>query len=41
MLGANIVITGSISGAGTIQRLTIKALDVQTAQILTMAREQF
>jgi TolB-like protein len=41
MLGADIVITGSISGTGTIQRLTIKALDVQTAQILTMAREQF
>lgn len=41
MLGANIVITGSISGTGTTQRLTIKALDVQTAQIVAMAREQF
>jgi len=39
MLGANIVITGEISGVGTIQRLIIKALDVKTAQIITMARE--
>jgi TolB-like protein len=41
MLGANIVITGTISGTGSAQRLTIKALDVKTAQIITMAREQF
>lgn len=41
LLGANIVITGSISGSGTSQRITIKALDVQTAQIITMARESF
>ncbi|GHV47585.1 hypothetical protein AGMMS49546_37360 [Spirochaetia bacterium] len=41
MLGANIVITGSVSGAGNTQRLTLKALDVKTAQIITMAREAF
>ena len=41
LLGASIVITGSISGTGNIQRLTLKALDVKTAQIITMAREQF
>jgi TolB-like protein len=41
MLGAGIVITGSISGSGSTQRLTLKALDVKTAQIITMAREQF
>jgi TolB-like protein len=41
MLGANIVITGSVSGTGSTQRLSIKALDVMTAQILTMAREAF
>jgi TolB-like protein len=41
MLGANIVITGTISGSGDTQRLTIKALDVKTAKIVTMAREQF
>jgi len=41
MLGANIVITGSISGIGNVQRLTLKALDVKTAQIITMSRESF
>jgi len=41
MIGANIVITGSITGTGTNQRLSIKALDVKTAQIVTMVRETF
>jgi len=41
LLGANIVITGSITGAGTNQRLSIRALDVNTAQIVTMVRETF
>jgi TolB-like protein len=41
MLGANIVITGTITGSGNTQRLTLKALDVKTAQIITMAREQY
>jgi TolB-like protein len=41
LLGANIVITGAITGSGSTQRLTLKALDVKTAQIVTMAREQF
>jgi hypothetical protein len=40
MLGANIVITGEITGSGSNQRLVIKALDVRTAQIISMAREQ-
>ena len=40
MLGANIVITGEITGSGSNQRLIIKALDVRTAQIISMAREQ-
>lgn len=39
MLGANIVLTGTISGSGT-QYLSVKALDVKTAQIIAMAREQ-
>jgi hypothetical protein len=39
MLGASVVITGSITGSGTTERLTLKALDVKTAQIVTMARE--
>jgi hypothetical protein len=41
MLGANIVITGTVSGRGSTRRLTLKALDVKTAEIITMAREQF
>ena len=41
MLGANIVITGDISSVGGVNRLVLRALDVRTAQILTMAREQF
>jgi curli biogenesis system outer membrane secretion channel CsgG len=41
MLGANIVITGNITGTGSMQRLSIKALDVRTAQIVTMVRETF
>jgi PBP1b-binding outer membrane lipoprotein LpoB len=41
ILGANIVITGSISGSGNSQRLFLRVLDVQTAQITTMVREQF
>jgi len=41
MLGASIVITGNITGAGSSQRLTLKALDVKTAQIVSMARESF
>jgi hypothetical protein len=41
LLEANIVITGNVSGTGTNQWLSLKALDVKTAQILAMAREQF
>jgi hypothetical protein len=41
MLGANIVISGNITGNGDMQWLTVKALDVKTAKIITMAREQF
>ena len=41
MLGANIVITGSITQSGANQRLSIRALDVRTARILAMAREEF
>lgn len=41
MLGANIVITGNIIGTGTRQRLSIRALDVRTAEIVAMVREDF
>ena len=40
LLGASIVITGNITGSMT-QRLVLRALDVRTAQIVTMVREQF
>ena len=41
MLGASVVITGTITGSDSSQRLTVKALDVKTSEIITMAREQF
>jgi TolB-like protein len=41
MLGANIVITGSITGTGSAQRISIRALDVRTAQIVAIVRETF
>jgi TolB-like protein len=41
LLGAGIVITGSISGSGSTRRLRTKALDVRTAEILAMASERF
>jgi hypothetical protein len=41
LLGANVVITGSISGSDSMRRLRLKALDVQTAQIVAMASERF
>ena len=36
-LGATVVITGSISGTGSRKRLILRALDVQTAEILAMS----
>ena len=41
MLGAGLVITGSIGGVGANQRLALRALDVQTAMIVAMALEDF
>jgi hypothetical protein len=41
LLGANIVITGSISGVDSARRLRLKALDIMTAEIVTMASEMF
>ena len=40
MLGANIVITGEISEIGSNKVLTLRALDVKTAQIITIARKE-
>jgi TolB-like protein len=39
MLGATIVITGDISGSGNSRRLNLRALDVQTGEIIVTARE--
>jgi hypothetical protein len=39
MLGANVVITGDISGEGTSRRLNVKALDVATGEIVSSGRE--
>ncbi|MDR1863342.1 MAG: penicillin-binding protein activator LpoB [Treponema sp.] len=41
MLGATIVITGDISKRSSSNRLVIKALDVQSGQIITMTREEY
>jgi hypothetical protein len=41
MLGASVVITGSASGTDSLRRLRLKALDVKTAEILTMASERY
>lgn len=41
ILGASIVITGSITETGKNHRLIIRALDVKTAEIITMVREDY
>jgi TolB-like protein len=41
MLGANIVVTGNITDTENKQRLTVKALDVKTAQIVAIERSDF
>jgi hypothetical protein len=40
LLGAEVIITGSISGQDDLRRLRVKALDVKTAQLITMASEK-
>jgi hypothetical protein len=39
--GANVVIAGSLTKSGGTNRLSLRALDVQTGQIITMARESY
>ena len=39
-LGADVVITGTITGTGNQKRLRLKALDVKTAQVLAMSSEK-
>lgn len=40
-LGADIVITGSVSGSGATRRLRVQALKVETIEILDMASERY
>jgi TolB-like protein len=39
--GANVVIAGSVMKSGNGYRVSLKAMNVQTAQIITMARESY
>ena len=41
LLGASIVITGNVGGVGANQRLVLRALDVRTGLLFSMAREDF
>jgi hypothetical protein len=41
MLGANIILTGSISEVGANRRLSIRAIDVETTEVVTMVRQDF
>ncbi|MHB9291277.1 hypothetical protein Holit_00350 [Hollandina sp. SP2] len=41
LLGATIVIIGSTSGEGKEKRLSVRALDVQTARVVSSARELY
>jgi hypothetical protein len=39
--GANVVIAGSVIKSGSTNRFSLKAMNVQTGQIITMARESY
>ena len=41
MLGANTVVSGSITTTGSSRRLTVRALNAQTAAIIAMANTSF
>lgn len=41
IVGANIIITGNVTGSGTIKRLRLRALNTETAQVMAVASEQF
>jgi TolB-like protein len=41
VIGAQIVITGAISGSGTSERLTLRAVDVEAYRVVAIVREQF
>jgi hypothetical protein len=39
--GASVIITGAITGSGNLRRLRLRAIDTQTAQVLSVASERF
>ena len=41
MAGANIILTGAVTGTGNLRRLRLRALDTQSAQVLVVASERF
>ena len=41
MLGANIVITGSVSESGNLRRLVTQALDVESGRVMAIASERY
>jgi curli biogenesis system outer membrane secretion channel CsgG len=40
IVGANIIITGSVTGTDSTRRLRLRALDIQTAQVMAVASER-
>lgn len=41
MSGANVIITGAVTGAGNLRRLRIRVLSTESAQVLTAASEKY
>lgn len=39
--GASIIITGAVTGSGSLRRLRLRGLDTQTAQVLAVASERY
>jgi hypothetical protein len=39
--GASVIVTGAVTGTGSLRRLRLRALDTQTAQILAAASERY
>jgi hypothetical protein len=39
--GANIIVTGAVTGTGDLRRLRLRALDTQTAHVLSVASERY
>lgn len=41
MSGANIIVTGAVTGTGELRRLRLRTLDTQTAELLAVASERY